>query len=119
MLVGRSALRRVLDTREDFVSANTDNQGTPIDANDLIRLTIDAKRKRCGGEVHLVVPPNSAATGLARNPNPSLVKAVARAHGWHEIVLAGKALDQRSLARQAGLTERYVGKVLFLCVPYS
>jgi site-specific DNA recombinase len=112
VLAGRSALRRVLDNGGDSVSANPDNRGTPIDANDLIRLTIDAKRKRCGGEVHLVVPPNSAAT--ASNPQPSLVKAVARAHGWYETVLAGKALDQRSLARQAGLTERYIGKV-FAC----
>jgi DNA invertase Pin-like site-specific DNA recombinase len=110
VLVGRSPLRRVLDNGGDIVSANPDNQGTPIDANDLIRLTIDAKRKRCGGEVHLVVPPNSVATA----PRPSLIKAVARAHGWYDRVLAGKAFDQRSLARQAGLTERYVGKV-FAC----
>jgi site-specific DNA recombinase len=114
VLVGRSALRRVLDNSENFVSANPDNKGTRIDVNDLIRLTIEAKRKRFGSVFHLVVPPNSAATVLARNPKLSLVKAVARAHGWYQTVLAGKALNQRSLARQAGLTERYVGKV-FAC----
>ena len=45
------------------------------------------------------------------HPKPSLIKAIARAHGWYEKVVHGNALDMRSLARQAGLTERYVGKV--------
>lgn len=49
-----------------------------------------------------------------RHPKVALIKAVARAHGWYEKVLQGKALDMRSLARQAGLTERYIGKV-FAC----
>jgi hypothetical protein len=40
-----------------------------------------------------------------------LIKALARAHGWYEKVVQGKAFDMRSLARDAGLTERYVGKV--------
>jgi len=37
--------------------------------------------------------------------------AIARAHGWYEKVVQGIACNMRSLARQAGLTERYVGKV--------
>jgi len=48
---------------------------------------------------------------LTDAPKPSLIKALARAHGWYEKVVQGNALDMRSLARQAGLTERYVGKV--------
>lgn len=60
--------------------------------------------------VHLVVPPN-AGTASTRHPKAALIKAVARAHGWYEKVIQGKAFDMRSLARQAGLTERYIGKV--------
>jgi len=71
-----------------------------IDVNDLIVLTIEAKSKRCGGEVHLVVPPNSIVS--VRHSKPSLIKAIARAHGWYEKVVQGNALDMRSLARQAG-----------------
>ena len=63
--------------------------------------------------VHLVVPPNVSAVS-ARHPKAALVKAVARAYGWYDKVIQGKALDMRSLARQAGLTERYIGKV-FAC----
>ena len=32
----------------------------PIVPSDLISLTVEAKKKRCGGEVHLIVPPSSA-----------------------------------------------------------
>jgi hypothetical protein len=78
----------------------------------LIRLTIEAKRKRCGGEVHLVVPPHSSVS--ATTPKAPLIKAVARAHGWYEKMLRGDTINMRSLAGQAGLTERYVGKV-FAC----
>ena len=56
------------------------------------------------------MPPNS--NDSIRHPKPSLIKAIARAHGWHEKVGQGNTLDMRSLARQAGLTERYIGKVL-------
>jgi site-specific DNA recombinase len=84
----------------------------PLDMNNLISFTIEAKRKRYGGEVHLVVPPN--CDGAVRQPKTSLIKAIARAHGWYEKLLQGEATDVRSLARQAGLTERYVGKV-FSC----
>lgn len=83
-----------------------------IDVHDLITLTVEAKRKRCGGEVLMVVPPNSSpAVG---HPKPSLIKALARARGWYEKVVQGAAPGMTSLARQAGLTERYVSKV-FAC----
>ena len=112
VVISRNGLRQVLaggDAPTPFL-----NQGLrqSVDENDVIRLTIEAKLKRLGGEVHLVVPPNSFASSSAAQPRPSLVKAIARAHGWYQQVLEGKAFDQRSLARHAGLTERYVGKVL-------
>jgi site-specific DNA recombinase len=85
----------------------------PADASDMICLTIEARLKRYGGGVHIVVPPNPTAASASRT-KPSLLKALARAHGWYEMVLEGKALDQRTLAGHAGMTERYVGKV-FSC----
>jgi hypothetical protein len=84
----------------------------PIAPGDLISLTVEAKRKRCGGEVHLIVPPSSSVS--REHPKLPLIKALARAHSWYEKVIQGKAWDMRSLARDAGLTERYVSKV-FRC----
>ncbi len=111
VMIGRQELRLLLENGGKLLAANLLRK--PVDANDLISLTIEAKRKRCGGEVHLVVPPNSASVS-PRHPKSSLIKAIARAQGWYEKVVQGDALDMRSLARQAGLTERYVGKV-FAC----
>jgi site-specific DNA recombinase len=84
----------------------------PVAPSALISLTVEAKRKRCGGEVHLIVPPSSCVS--REHPKLPLIKALARAHGWYEKLVQGKAFDIRSLARDAGLTERYVGKV-FRC----
>jgi Protein of unknown function (DUF2924) len=74
------------------------------------RCAIEAKLKRSGGEVHLVIPPKVSET-TSRQPNPSLTKAVARARGRYQRVLEGKSSDQRSLTLHAGVTERYIGKV--------
>ena len=114
VLISRTDLRQVLESGDTFIAANLEVPRKPVDAGDLICLTSEAKLKRCGGEVHLVVPPNSIASQSSTHAKASLIKAVARAHSWYERVLAGNALDRRSLARQAGLTERYVRKV-FAC----
>jgi site-specific DNA recombinase len=71
---------------------------------------IEAKLKRSGGEVHLVIPPNSHRSS-SQQTNPSLMKALARGRVWYERVLEGKASDKRSLTLHAGVTERYVGLV--------
>jgi DNA invertase Pin-like site-specific DNA recombinase len=112
ILLGRRELRRLLENDGKTLVDNLPGRRIRVDPNDLIRLTIEAKRKRCGGEVHLVVPPHSSVS--AATPKPPLIKAVARAHGWYEKMLRGDTINMRSLAGQAGLTERYVGKV-FAC----
>ncbi len=104
-------LRQQLESRGKVSSASVPVQN-PVSPSDLISLTVEAKRKRCGGEVHLVVPPSSSVS--REHPKLPLIKALARAHGWYEKVVQGKAFDMRSLARESGLTERYVGKV-FRC----
>ena len=110
VMISRKELRLLLENGKKVIGANPSGVRKAVDVNDLISLTVDARRKRCGGEVHPVVPPNSASVS-PRHPKSSLVKAIARAHGWYESVIQGKALNMRSLARHAGLTERYVGKV--------
>lgn len=112
IMVSRPLLRRVLESSDQLPTVEPYEVKAQSAAGDLITLSIQAHHKRCGGEVHLVVSPNLELT--TRQPRPSRIKAVVRAHDWHQKVLNGKAFDQRALARQAGLTERYVGKV-FAC----
>jgi site-specific DNA recombinase len=113
VMISRQGLRELLKNGDQVVVADRLDGRKPFDEDDMISLTIEAKLKRRGGEVHLVVPPNFNDV-IPRHPKPALIKAVVRAHGWYEKVVQGKALDMRSLARQAGLTQRYVRKV-FAC----
>jgi hypothetical protein len=40
------------------------------------------------------------------------VKAVARAHGWHERIVAGEIATVGELARKSGLSKRYSRRIL-------
>jgi site-specific DNA recombinase len=66
-----------------------------------------------GLEVRLVVPPNSAEPSLSRQSQP-LVKALARAHDWRDQLIAGEVSGPRSIAKQTGLDESYVRRILGL-----
>jgi site-specific DNA recombinase len=44
--------------------------------------------------------------------SPSMVRAIVNAHDWIDRVLRGEAFNQRDLARQTGLNERYISKIL-------
>ncbi|MGH9545619.1 MAG: hypothetical protein ACRD23_10430 [Terriglobales bacterium] len=83
-------LRQQLESGGKITSAGVPVKN-PVMANDLISLTVEAQRKRCGGEVHLVVPPNSSVS--PEHPKVPLIKALARAHGWYKKVIQGKAFD--------------------------
>ena len=112
IMIGRCDLRDLLEKGDRIIAAKLIGTRTSIQAADIICLTFEAKRKRYGGEIHLVVPPNSSAP--IRHPRPALIKAVARGHAWYEKVLRGKFVDMISLARETGLTPHYVRNV-FAC----
>ena len=77
--IRQSELRHQLENGGKITSASVPVKN-PIAPGDLITLTIEAKRKRYGGEVHLVVPPNSDVS--REHPKLPLIKALARARGW-------------------------------------
>jgi hypothetical protein len=109
-MLGRDDLCQLLRNGGKAIVSKLNEAPKPVDPSDLICLSIDARLKRYGGVVHLVVPPNPTAISASKT-NPVLLKALARAYGWYRCVLGGKAPDLRALARHAGFTERYVGKV--------
>ena len=45
-------------------------------------------------------------------PHVGLITAVARAHVWYERLLSGEATSLRAIAREHGVTPRYVGRLL-------
>jgi site-specific DNA recombinase len=112
VMIRKSDLRELLERGDQITASNLTRLRKPIDQTELLCLTIEAKRKRYGGEIHLVVPSQSNAP--ARHIRPALIKAVARGHGWCEKLLEGRVADMRSLARETGLTPHYVRNV-FAC----
>jgi site-specific DNA recombinase len=75
-----------------------------------ICLETRAALQRCGLEMRIVIPPSREST--VSRPNAVLLKAIARAYEWKNQLMVGKVRDQRSIARQTGLDEAYVGKIL-------
>lgn len=110
VIIRRRDLRQRLEHGDQITPTNVVSCRRPIEPNDLICLTIEARRKQYGSEVHLVVTPNSGTP--IRHPRPALIKAVARGHAWYEKLLAGKVVDIKSLADETGLTPHYVRNVL-------
>jgi len=109
--IDRNDLYQLLRNGGKAIASTLSEGRKPLDASNRISLSIESRLKRYGGVVHLVVPPNPSATSVSKT-KPPLLKALARAHGWYQRVLEGKVHDQTSLARQAGVTERYVARVL-------
>jgi hypothetical protein len=76
-----------------------------------VTLTVDARLKRCGGETKLIVPAGTAGIATAR-PNPTLVKALARAHSWVARLLSGQTSSIQAIAQAERLTGRYVARII-------
>jgi site-specific DNA recombinase len=76
-----------------------------------IRLDIEARVKRCGGEMRLVFSPDHPGQAPSL-PASSLLKALARGRQWYEWIVAGEVSGRRSIAQKLRLDERYVGRVL-------
>lgn len=62
VMISRRELRQLLENGGKLLAGDLSGTRKPVDVNDLISLTIEGKSKRCGGEVHLVVPPSSPRT---------------------------------------------------------
>ena len=108
--VGKQELRDTITAYPHASSARAATHQLEQGSRDVIRLDIEARVKRCGGEMRLVFPPNHP--GPTQAPASSLLKALARGRQWYEWIVAGEVLGQRAIAQKLGLNERYVGRVL-------
>ena len=112
--VGKQKLRDTLTADPHASSVRSATHQPEQSSSDVIRFNIEARVKRCGGEMRLVFPPDHPGPTQAppSPPASSLLKALTRGRQWHEWIVAGEVLGQRAIAQRLGLNERYVGRVL-------
>ena len=111
MILSRSGLRTVLLRAPDLPTTSLSPSHSQKEEDDLITVSTSVTLTRCGGGIRLVVPGESGGERRAM-PNVGLIKAVARAHVWYERLLSGEATSLRAIAREHGVTPRYVGRLL-------
>ena len=93
-------------------SQNGTQQSLPSnESSGEIVLNVPARLRRYRGEIRLIIPPKNGGQE-SRQPVPSLVKAIARAHIWVSAIMAGEFMDQRAIARAIGVNEQYVSQVI-------
>ena len=80
------------------------------DKSEVLNLAGNFRVLRKGNELRVILPHGDSC--VERERVPSLVKAVARAHGWYERIVAGEVTTIAQLARNSGLTRRYVRKIM-------
>lgn len=88
-----------------------ENVRPPLSGTPSLLLKCPFKPIRRGSELRLILP---AAACHKRRANPSLLKAIARAHRWREKIVAGEIYAKEQLAAEAGLNASYLGRILRL-----
>ena len=75
----------------------------------IIVLTVDIALRRWSGASHLVLPQGSSP---APQLNGGLIRAVACAKAWHAELLSGRGKSQPLIAKDMGVSERYLRKII-------
>jgi hypothetical protein len=109
--VDKQKLRDTLTADPHASSSRTAAQQPEQGSPDAIRFNIEARVKRCGGEMRLMFPPDHPGQ-VPSPPASSLLKALARGRTWYEWIVAGEVSGRRAIAQKLRLNERYVGRVL-------
>ena len=111
----RTALRHALvgeTSSMDTASTDQDRAGIPA-GGDALTLRVPARLKLCSGEMRLVIPPGQVREQQPR-PNATLIKALTRAYKWKERLFSGGVPSTSAIAKEEGVTERYVSRIMRL-----
>jgi len=81
------------------------------DCGVVARHEIPTRIHRRGVERRIVLDPTQPGA-KPTGRDPSLVKAVARAHRWFDDLVTGRVRSLREIAHAEGITERYVGHLM-------
>jgi site-specific DNA recombinase len=78
--------------------------------SDVLTIPVEAHLSRQGGEISFVFPAGSNQT--KSRSAPALIRAVARAHNWVDRILRGETLNQRAIAEELQVDERYISRII-------
>lgn len=82
--------------------------GTPCAGDEFYAIEAALTFTKRGAEMLLIT--NDDCSSGARRPDLPLLKALARGHTWFVALVSGRAKSVRALARQEGLTDRYISR---------
>jgi site-specific DNA recombinase len=114
VVVHQSSIEIHLDKwgmRAHLLGSNTDQQSRLDAPLSPITLSVDMRLRRYYGQIRLIVPGQPAKSDQIPLA-PALVRAIARAHTWVQMIVSGEYKDQRAIAAATGLDERYVSKII-------
>jgi site-specific DNA recombinase len=89
------------------------SNGVDLDGTIVIEAPLTAIRR--GVETRLVIQGDGAAAA-DREPDPALVKAVARGYAWFDDLVTGRAKSVNEIAAREGLNPRYIARLLDLAL---
>jgi site-specific DNA recombinase len=101
----RSELRAILMNNQLRASGRESQEATP---DDLVRLTLQARLKRCGNEMRPVLSQDPVDPEMVT----PIVKAIVRAQKWRERVLAGDVSSQIPIEKRSDANGEYLRRVL-------
>ena len=104
MDLGRMGLGRMDDDAEPPTTAQSNSDGH------FVMLTIPVRLKRVGNEMKIIVEDGSHPEA----PNPSLVRALVRAHVIRDRMLADKTLTLEEIAKSEGIVPSYATRLFRL-----
>jgi hypothetical protein len=87
-----------------------------MEASDELILKLPLRARLRGGRAAMLCA--DSALPVAARPDPALLRAIARAHRWKELLTRGEVLSIEALAKRLNKERRHVGRVLllaFLC----
>jgi site-specific DNA recombinase len=99
------------------ICPENDRKSLPCDpdnaGDEIHRLCIQARLRRCGGETRMVLS-DLAHEEPPPQPDPTLIKAVAKAHLWTEQLITGKANSIAEIAKREGISRPHASRLLTL-----
>ena len=98
-----------VDLSADRIAIGLDLSTLTGEQETTIRHDVPARIKRRGVEMRLVL--DSAGHGIAE-PDPALIKAVARAQKWFDDLASGRAQSLGEIAKAEDLSDRYVSSLM-------